>query len=89
MTKTRYIFESVTVGKIKKGDRIRQDYGDIKSFARSIENLGFLICPISVTSDYSLLDGGRRLAAIEFLGWKEIPVIIIVFENVEEKRNEE
>ncbi|HET6457358.1 MAG TPA: ParB N-terminal domain-containing protein [Nitrosopumilaceae archaeon] len=88
MIQAKYSFEFISISKIKKGNRIRQDYGDIESFARSIESLGFLIYPIAVTADYLLLDGGRRLAAVEFLGWKVVPVIVVNPE-IGETRNEE
>ena len=69
------------IADIKIGDRIRQDYGNLEHFARRIDDLGFLICPIAVTSDYKLLDGARRLEATKLLGWKELPVVIIHLEN--------
>ena len=56
-------------------ERLRKDYGDdeMDSLCDSIERFG-LICPIVIDADNNLIDGGRRLAALDVLKWKEIPV---------------
>jgi hypothetical protein len=60
---------------IRVGNRIRQDLGDIDGLARNIEAIG-LLHPLVVLSDGTLLAGARRLAAVNSLGWQEVPVII-------------
>lgn len=67
---------------IDVAERYRKDYGDIKDLIHSIKTQG-LINPISVTpasegsiSNYVLVAGGRRLAALDALGVTTIPVRI-------------
>ena len=61
---------------IRVGDRIRKDMGDLDSLAANINELG-LLQPIVVFSDGRLILGARRLRAVQKLGWKMIPVIVI------------
>lgn len=60
-------------------NRLRKDYGDIDELASSIQEHG-LIQPLLVDSDFNLVAGGRRHAAISKCGWTdvngEIPVYI-------------
>lgn len=65
--------EQVPFGDIVVGDRRREKLGPIGALAKSIEENG-LIHPIVVTSENILVAGRRRLAAMEKLGWKKIPV---------------
>lgn len=58
---------------VKVGDRRREDYGDINALAASIAEHG-LLHPIVVDADDNLVAGGRRLRAVEQLGWFSIPV---------------
>ncbi len=58
---------------VKVGDRRREDYGDIDALAASIAEHG-LLHPIVVDADDNLVAGGRRLRAVEQLGWLSIPV---------------
>lgn len=60
--------ESITVK-----DRRRDDYGDIKSLAASIQKYG-LLHPIVVDDEGTLVAGGRRLKAAQTLGWESIDV---------------
>ncbi len=76
MNFVKHAIKTISILEIKEEDRIRQDLGDIKSLAKSIDELG-LMYPIMVTSEYVLVDGGRRLAAIKLLGWPEIPVMVV------------
>lgn len=46
-------------------DRFRQDMGEIKELSESIKKYG-QINPISITKDFELIAGGRRLAACIF-----------------------
>jgi len=57
-------------------DRHRTDFGDIKSLAASIDDIG-LIQPVVITPDNELVAGGRRIAAATLLGWDTIPVTVI------------
>jgi ParB-like chromosome segregation protein Spo0J len=68
--------ESVALSAIRVGDRARKDMGDIAELARSIQAHG-LMHPVVVLSDYTLVAGGRRLAAVGMLGWEEVPVTVV------------
>lgn len=63
------------ITKIKIGDRIRNDPGDISGLAASIESVG-LLQPVGIRSDGTLICGGRRIAAYQSLNKKTIPVYI-------------
>jgi ParB-like chromosome segregation protein Spo0J len=62
--------------------RHRKDMGDIDGLARSIADTG-LLQPVGVIrggrhgKPYRLVVGGRRLRAVETLGWVNIPVCIL------------
>ena len=63
------------------GYRLRFASGeeDIEDLAHSIEVNG-LICPLAVESrgkGYRLIAGERRLAALDELGWKEVPCVVL------------
>ena len=52
---------------------------DIEDLAHSIEVNG-LICPLAVAKrgkGYGLIAGERRLAALDELGWKDIPCVVL------------
>jgi ParB-like chromosome segregation protein Spo0J len=68
--------ESVALSAIRVGDRARKDMGDVAELARSIQTHG-LMHPVVVLSDYTLVAGGRRLAAVGMLGWEEVPVTVV------------
>lgn len=79
-------FEKIPISKIVKGERIRQENGDLVPLAASIKNHG-LLNPITVckSSDgmFLLLAGNRRLEACKTLGWPEIDANIIeIMEDV-------
>lgn len=61
----------INVSDIQIKNRIRKDYGDIGGLAESIRKNG-LIQPISITPDYILIAGERRLRAVQSLGEKQI-----------------
>lgn len=48
---------------------------DIKSLMASIEKVGLLV-PITITKDFEVADGHRRIAAFKKLKYKEIPAIV-------------
>lgn len=67
---------------IKLGDRFRQDLGDYKKLAKSIEEIG-LLHPVVVNEDNVLIAGARRLeACAEILKWKDIPVTKVNLKQV-------
>lgn len=70
------------VALIVVGERDRDDFGDITSLARSIEEVG-LLHPVVVTPDRRLVAGGRRLAAVTQLGWREVPVTVVDLASAE------
>ena len=63
----------IDIDKIKVGDRIRRDFGDIEELAEDISANG-LINPPVVNKEYELLAGERRLRACKLLGWPQIEV---------------
>src|SRR5205807_649917 len=58
-----------------KVPRDRRDPGDVAELADSIRELG-LLQPITVTPDYRLVAGGRRLRAFKALRLPEIPAVV-------------
>jgi ParB-like nuclease domain len=67
---------TLPVADIIVGTRHRRDLGDLDSLAASIRNIG-LLQPVVVTSGKCLVVGERRLAAIERLGWDDVPVRVV------------
>lgn len=67
---------------VNVGQRIRDEYGDMKSLAESIQEHG-LLHPIVVDSNYNLIAGCRRLLACERIGLKEIEAKVL--EDISEK----
>lgn len=61
--------------KIKINERIRREFLEIDDLADSIKELG-QIQPISITKDYELISGHRRLLACKKLGIKINAVVI-------------
>lgn len=57
---------------IKHDDRQRQDYGNLQELADSISEFG-LFHPLLLTRDNILIDGGRRLSAMQLLDWPDFP----------------
>jgi ParB family chromosome partitioning protein len=60
---------------ITVGERVRDDYGDLASLARSLSRWGMLF-PVLVDQHYLLCDGGRRMRAAEVAGLDLIPVTV-------------
>lgn len=56
-------------------ERARKDYGDIEELAASIRDVG-LLQPITVSDEYRLLAGGRRLEAARLAGLATIPAVM-------------
>lgn len=69
----------IAIDTITEGVRFREDYGDLTDFIYSIKTHG-LINPISVYENtygqYTLVAGGRRLAALKEIGSESVPVRI-------------
>jgi ParB family chromosome partitioning protein len=61
----------VKIADIKIKDRIREESGDLCKLKDSLRDYG-LINPITITEDYELLAGFRRLQSARELGWDEI-----------------
>ncbi len=61
---------------IDVGIRYRQDLGDLRTLAESIEAVG-LLHPVVVTPEGRLIAGQRRLEACRLLGWSEVPVTVV------------
>ena len=72
------------IAKIKVGDRIREDFGNIDKLAENIKEHG-LINPIAVTPQYELIAGERRLRALKKLGYKQVEVNVIAVEDAEQQ----
>ena len=70
------------INDVKIGQRARDDYGDMQSLAKSIQEHG-LLHPIVVDCDYNLIAGCRRLLACERIGLKEIEVKVL--EDISER----
>lgn len=66
----------VNISDIIIKDRIREDIGDLEKLKVSLK-LNGLINPITITTDYELLAGFRRLKAAKELGWKKIECSMI------------
>jgi N6-adenosine-specific RNA methylase IME4 len=66
----------IAITAIKVGERHRGDFGDLRSLARSIEEVG-LLHPIVIDKTGTLIAGERRPRAIQRLGRSEIPVRVV------------
>jgi len=66
---------NVPLDKIHWNKRFREDLGDIESLTASIREKG-IIQPITVTPDFELLAGERRVTAARAAGLTEIPALL-------------
>ena len=73
--------KTVPITAIRVGKRHRKDLGDIRSLARSIQEIG-LLHPIVIRPDGVLIAGERRLRALKLLGWKKVPVTVLDLDKV-------
>lgn len=64
--------ELLQIDTLLVGNRYREEFGDVKALARSIDRYG-LLHPIVVDSKGQLVAGERRLRACKSLEWKTIP----------------
>lgn len=76
----------IDIEKVKIGDRIRKDMGDLEELSDDIAKNG-LINPPVVTPDFELIAGERRLEAMKKLGYKQVEVRIMKVEDAEHKLN--
>jgi hypothetical protein len=70
----------VPIADIQIGERDRTDLGNVAELAASIKAVG-LLHPVVVTASLDLVAGGRRLAAVQSLGWTETPVTVVDLTN--------
>ena len=66
----------VPIESIQVVGRYRKDLGDLTSLAKSIEEIG-LINPITLTSDFRIVAGERRLRACQSLGRTHIEARVV------------
>jgi ParB-like chromosome segregation protein Spo0J len=69
------------VSEIIVGTRHRKDMGDIRALATSIREVG-LLHPIVIRPDGTLIAGARRLAAVQELDWRRIPVRVVDVDSI-------
>lgn len=75
------MIKNLPLSKIKVGERLRQDLGDIQSLADSIEEVG-LLHPIVIDQKGKLIAGRRRLAAVKLLEWDTVDCNVIDIDDV-------
>lgn len=80
--------ETRVIEQITVGDRHRKDLGDIRSLADSVKTVG-LLHPVVVTPEGVLVAGGRRLQAVQLLGWTEVPVTVVDLADVTRGEHDE
>ena len=72
--------KKISIDKIKKRKRVRENVRGIKDLAKNIEEYD-LLNPITVIpldgGFFLLLAGDRRLEACKLLGWKEIDANVL------------
>lgn len=66
----------ILISNIKVPERIRKDMGNLEPLMESLGRCGQLN-PITVTRDFELVAGHRRLTAAQRLGWKMIDANIV------------
>jgi ParB-like chromosome segregation protein Spo0J len=72
---------SIPLSAVRVGKRHRKDLGDIRSLARSIQEIG-LLHPVVIRPDGKLIAGERRLRALKLLGWTKVPVTVLDLDKV-------
>lgn len=66
----------VEVDRVRVGHRARREIGDLQTLMDSMSRHG-LLNPITVTREFALVAGHRRLEAAKRLGWKAIACRIV------------
>lgn len=72
----RTIKQKMPLSSILVGERFRTDLGDIDALAANIAEYG-LLSPLVVSSDGTLIAGGRRYAACRQVGLPDVPVVVV------------
>lgn len=72
---------TIAINKIKIGDRVRKDPGDLTDLVSSIREMG-LLHPVVIDMDNNLVAGYRRICACSTLGLKSIPFTRINIVNL-------
>lgn len=78
---------SIPISDIIIENRFRKEFGDIAGLAENINKTGGLIVSITVKKEpksakYILVDGQRRILAVQLLGWTEIDCYVIDLEEI-------
>lgn len=66
----------VDINQIQVSKRIRKDVGDLTPLMDSLRRYG-LLNPITITKDYKLIAGQRRLESAKLLGWTTIDAVVV------------
>lgn len=66
----------VEISQIKTEKRVRKNLGDLEPLKDSLKRYG-LLNPITLTKEYNLIAGQRRLEAARQLGWTTIDAVVI------------
>lgn len=66
----------VNIDDIKIKKRVRTDLGDLEPLKNSLRTYG-LLNPVTISRDYELIAGERRLQAAKAIGWTNINAVII------------
>ena len=70
----------IDIDQIKIKNRVRKDLSDLDNLKDSLKRYG-LLNPITVTADYNLIAGHRRLEAAKQLGWTTINAIVVPIDD--------
>ena len=71
----------IDIEQIKVKKRIRKDLSDLDSLKDSLRRYG-LLNPITITQNYELIAGQRRLEAAKALGWSTINAVVVDTDDV-------
>lgn len=66
----------VDINQIQVSKRVRKDLGDLTPLMDSLKRYG-LLNPITITKDYKLIAGQRRLESARQLGWTTIDAVVV------------
>ena len=66
----------VEISQIKTNKRVRKNLGDLEPLKDSLKRYG-LLNPITLTKDYYLIAGQRRLESARQLGWTTIDAVMV------------
>lgn len=70
----------VDISQIRVHKRIRKDLGDLEPLKDSLKRYG-LMNPITITKEYELIAGHRRLESARQLGWTTIDAVVMDIKN--------